>query len=374
MASLFHLPTNPKTRQILFVSMHILFWACYVFLPLFLIYNPQSNLPAQTPAQTAQNDKYFYPIFFFINFLSVLIFYTNAEWLIPKFFQKKKYQLYTLFVIITLGIAIVCNYGFRYWLMDTPPRTFFTFTPFYLFMSVIGISACYRLLNDYQSTQRLQNEREKIRLQSELSFLRSQISPHFMFNLMNSLASLARKKSDLLEPVIIKMSDLLRYMLYDSDEKKVPISKEANYLRSYVELQQLRFGQNVRIDLDIDIQNENIALEPMLLIPFVENAFKHGTGLIKAPFITILLQSSENKLKFVVTNRYTNAANDTKDGNSGIGLANVNRRLELLYPDLHQLEIHTDNHLFIADLTLTFEKYEFTKTEMSNDRRRAVSA
>ena len=374
MASLFHLPTNPKTRQILFVSMHILFWACYIFLPLFLIYNPQSNLPAQTPAQTAQNDKYFYPIFFFINFLSVLIFYTNAEWLIPKFFQKKKYQLYTLFVIITLGIAIVCNYGFRYWLMDTPPRTFFTFTPFYLFMSVIGISACYRLLNDYQSTQRLQNEREKVRLQSELSFLRSQISPHFMFNLMNSLASLARKKSDLLEPVIIKMSDLLRYMLYDSDEKKVPISKEANYLRSYVELQQLRFGQNVRIDLNIDIQNENIALEPMLLIPFVENAFKHGTGLIKAPFITILLQSSENKLKFVVTNRYTNAANDTKDGNSGIGLANVNRRLELLYPDLHQLEIHTENHLFVADLTLIFEKYEFTKTEMSNNRRRAISA
>ena len=374
MASFFHLPTNPKTRQILFVSMHILFWACYIFLPLFLIYNPQSNLPAQTPAQTAQNDKYFYPIFFFINFLSVLIFYTNAEWLIPKFFQKKKYQLYTLFVIITLGIAIVCNYGFRYWLMDTPPRTFFTFTPFYLFMSVIGISACYRLLNDYQSTQRLQNEREKVRLQSELSFLRSQISPHFMFNLMNSLASLARKKSDLLEPVIIKMSDLLRYMLYDSDEKKVPISKEANYLRSYVELQQLRFGQNVRIDLNIDIQNENIALEPMLLIPFVENAFKHGTGLIKAPFITILLQSSENKLKFVVTNRYTNAANDTKDGNSGIGLANVNRRLELLYPDLHQLEIHTENHLFVADLTLIFEKYEFTKTEMSNNRRRAISA
>ena len=191
---------------------------------------------------------------------------------------------------------------------------------------------------------------------------------------MNSLASLARKKSDLLEPVIIKMSDLLRYMLYDSDEKKVPISKEANYLRSYVELQQLRFGQNVRIDLDIDIQNENFALEPMLLIPFVENAFKHGTGLIKAPFITILLHSSENKLKFVVTNRYTNAANDTKDGNSGIGLANVNRRLELLYPDLHQLEIHTENHLFVADLTLIFEKYEFTKTEMSNDRRRAVSA
>lgn len=240
-------------------------------------------------------------------------------------------------------------------------------------MSVIGISACYRLLNDYQREHRLQTEREKARLQSELSFLRSQISPHFMFNLMNSLASLARKKSDLLEPVIIKMSDLLRYMLYDSDEKKVLVSKEANYLSSYIELQQLRFGHNVDIELQINIQNDYVAIEPMLLIPFVENAFKHGTGLIKKPFITISLETSENVLKFIVTNRYSHSQIETKDKSSGIGLANVKRRLELLYPESHQLNIYKDNDMFVTQLSLTFNKYESNKTEMPSDRRRTVS-
>ncbi len=375
MTSFFNFTLNLRARGVMFLLMHVLFWACYIFLPLLLIYNPSASTSQQIAQPNATPDKYFYPIFFFINFLSILLFYTNAQLLIPRFFQKKKYQFYTLFVIITLGIAIVLNYVFRYWLMDTPPRTFFTFTPFYLFMSVIGISAFYRILSDYQQEQRLQTEREKNRLQSELSFLRSQISPHFMFNLMNSLAALARKKSDLLEPVIVKMSDLLRYMLYDSDEAKVPIEKEANYLKSYIELQQLRFGKNVQIDLEIDIQHNLMAIEPMLLIPYVENAFKHGTGLMKDSFIKVNLSTTAKDLKFSVVNRFNNTFKETKDPSSGIGLVNVGRRLELLYPDSHQLKIFTEEDLFITDLVLQIESQNnANKTEVFSHRRRAVGA
>src|SRR4029078_9561482 len=136
--------------------------------------------------------------------------------------------------------------------------------------------------------ERISREKETENLKTELSFLRSQVSPHFMFNIMNNMVALARKRSELLEPSLIKLSALLRYMLYETEEK-VPLQKEVEYLQSYIDLQKQRFGKGVAIHTCLQQVDDTYQIEPMLLIPFVENAFKHGTGLIDKAEIDVEL-------------------------------------------------------------------------------------
>jgi two-component system LytT family sensor kinase len=344
-----------RWRQILVIVTHIFFWACFIFLPFILIQSQQPSADSQPKLTDAQRDRIWQLTFYFSQFFSVILFYTNSEVLLPRVFKKRGLGVYILVMLLALILVLTITYFFRYWLMGFAPRTWFTYSTFYSLISAFGISTCFRLLADYQREHRLINEQEKVRLQSELSFLRSQISPHFMFNLMNSLAALARKKSDMLEPMIVKMSDLLRYMLYDSDDSRIPLDKEINYLKSYVELQQMRFGNKVKVDMNFDAPINGIALEPMLLIPFVENAFKHGTGLIREPSIQIALATAPKKIHFRVQNRYNSDFVEAKDNNSGIGLANVKRRLELLYPDTHTLKITKDKDMFITELEITLK-------------------
>jgi two-component system, LytTR family, sensor kinase len=195
-----------------------------------------------------------------------------------------------------------------------------------------------------------QKEKQAERLSSELKFLRSQVSPHFLFNMMTNMVSLARQKSDLLEPSLIKLSDLLRYMLYESNEEKFSIKKEIEYLKSYIELQQLRFS-DVNIQLEIKNENPDCSIEPMLLFPFVENAFKHGIGLVKDAFIKIHMEVKEQHLFFRIINNY-NKENLSKDKNSGIGLSNVKNRLNLLYRGKYKLDLKDDGSIFKAELNL----------------------
>lgn len=350
-------PTVPKIRwrQALVIVTHIFFWACFIFLPFLLIQSQQPTADTQPKLSAQERDQIWKLTFYFSQFFSVLLFYTNSEVLLPRVFKKKGIGIYILVVLFTLVLVLTITYFFRYFLLGSKPYTWFTYSTFYSLISSFGISTCFRLLGDYQREHRLQNEQEKVRLQSELSFLRSQISPHFMFNLMNSLAALARKKSDMLEPMIVKMSDLLRYMLYDSDDAKIALDKEINYLKSYVELQQMRFGNKVKVEIEFTPSTNLIALEPMLLIPFVENAFKHGTGLIREPYIKITLLTDSDKINFRVQNRYNSDFTEAKDNSSGIGLANVKRRLELLYPETHNLVITKDKDIFVTDLEITLK-------------------
>ena len=205
---------------------------------------------------------------------------------------------------------------------------------------------------------RLEREQKEIlaeRLSAELKFYRSQVSPHFLFNVLSTLISLGRKKSDLLEPSLIMLSELIRYMLYETNEKRVPISKEVEYLRSYISLQQLRFGHdNVNIETWLTVPDNEIGLtiEPMLLIPFVENAFKHGIGGIQEPLIKIELSINNGILYFNVLNKYGENHLESKDSSSGIGLANIHSRLKLLYGGKHELEISKENSVFYSKLKL----------------------
>jgi LytS/YehU family sensor histidine kinase len=208
------------------------------------------------------------------------------------------------------------------------------------------------MIVDKMRLERQSSARENELLKTELSLLRSQVSPHFMFNVLNNMVSLARKKSDVLEPSLIKLSSLMRYMLYEADEDKVPLQKETEYLQSYIDLQQQRFGKNVTIQVALETDDTCYEIEPMLLIPFVENAFKHGTGMITDAMIDIRLYTRDGMLFFSVRNRFNKDSSEIKDKTSGIGLTNVKRRLNLLYGDNYVLHIDKKDDWFIVSLQL----------------------
>jgi LytS/YehU family sensor histidine kinase len=213
---------------------------------------------------------------------------------------------------------------------------------------VLGTATSYRFMVDVIRDQRKQQES----LAMELSFLRSQVSPHFMFNALNSMVSLARKKSDLLEPALLKMSNLMHYMLYDSDEDKVSLHKEVEYIRSYIDLQTMRFGDSVKILFMVQPGNYAHIIEPMLLIPLIENAFKHGVNVAEEPEITIRLAASEKEVSLSVSNKTIAYTSQIADKTKGIGLTNLERRLKILYPGKHQLAAKKDGHWFHAYLKI----------------------
>lgn len=323
-------------------------WLVYTSLPILNAYQSDSTKSRINP--------YTIPSYWvYVSVSSIFLFYLNSQYLFPNIYKKKQPIKYFLSIVFAIIILIFGRYYVRItFVANDGSQSLFLFNFFIQYMYVFGISASYCFFSDYQKQQEIQRENETERLKSELSFLRSQISPHFMFNLMNSLVSLNRKKSNLVEPVLLKMADLLRYMLYEKDDKQISLDNEIKYLSNYIDLQKVRFGDYVNIDFDINTNFGNKNIEPMLLIPFVENAFKHGVGMIDQPFIKIQLETTENQLLFKVTNKCADKK-ETKDTASGIGLNNVKRRLELLYPNQYVLNVSDENNHYTTDLKLNFK-------------------
>jgi LytS/YehU family sensor histidine kinase len=282
----------------------------------------------------------------------IVIFYSNALFLYPKFLNR----MYWLLYIVSVVLLIFFSYQLKFYILSSWfPGASPDARSHVLFPSVVAFiaSVFYSVTIEKIRAEKLRKENAAIQQEMELKFLRSQINPHFLFNTLTNLVFLARKKSDRLESSLLMLSGLTRYMLYDAG-KKISLQQEVEYLESYVALQKLRFEPDVKIIFDIDLPGEkiNYCIEPMLLIPFVENAFKHGTGFVDQPVIDICLTAEEDVLIFRVKNKFDKKKDTSKDDSSGIGLSNVRSRLKLLYPHKHKLDIHTANNLFSINLTL----------------------
>ncbi|MFT4033742.1 MAG: histidine kinase [Siphonobacter sp.] len=322
-----------------------LFWGLFVAWPLLV--HPPGPEPNHKPGPPPDS-RYLV----LLNVIAALFFYLNTRILIPRFLEKKGLGVYLAVVagsvIVMIGISNLIR-----WLAFGPIYIDFRFISGSVFSTILifSLSTTYKVLNDFHRRQQLEKERENERLKSELSFLRSQISPHFLFNVLNSIVSLARFRPADVESATIQLAELLRYMLYESDGERVLITKEINYLRSYVDLQTLRLGKKVQVVFQVESEHNPGSIEPMLLIPFVENAFKHGIGMIRNPKIIIRLKVEGEQLFFKVCNQISQQHDDPKDNRSGIGLRNVERRLSLLYPE-HQLLVQQGEDWFEIDLTL----------------------
>jgi LytS/YehU family sensor histidine kinase len=295
--------------------------------------------------------------------INIPFFYLNTEILLPKLLRAKGVIIYLVTLISTIVLMLWFHEVLFHWAYETffpenhsggggGPRRGGTMRMIFQLLFYAAIGTSYRLISDGMKEDERTKEQENERLKSELSFLRSQISPHFMFNVLNSVVSLSRRKPEMVEPVVVKLSELMRYMIYETNDSIVPISKELTYLESYIDLQKIRFGDDILINFKHEIGPKSSSIEPMLLIPFVENAFKHGVGFIENPTIDIELKDSSKELTFHVANKKGISVNETKDESSGIGLANVKRRLELLYPNNHSLVVKESDSDFVITLTI----------------------
>ncbi|MBC7745518.1 MAG: histidine kinase [Flavobacterium sp.] len=283
------------------------------------------------------------------------IFYLNAELLVPMLIYRKKYMIY-FFSLLALFLIMMLFHGTLFPLLVDRNFNFYRSSAHNLlaFLITISASTAYKTVSDKSKEDDKINEKQKENLKSEVSFLRSQISPHFIFNVLNNIVALVRLKSEELEPTVMKLSTLMQYMLYETD-RKVFLSEEIKYLQDFIDLQKQRFGDFINITSTLETPPTPFIIEPMLLIPFVENAFKHGVGLIEDPVIHIDLHCHGHKLYFNVHNQYNKEDNEQKDKTSGIGLANVRRRLSLLYPGKHNLVINKIDGYFYVALELELE-------------------
>jgi len=330
------------------VLLHTAAWAVFFTLP-YLLRGPNNN--PKPIEHRNENFDILFPTIMDLTWMG--FFYLNAFVLIPKLVYQRKFWLFALSLVLIFS-WIVAEGWMLYSMLGNPDFRFrqFVFFNFFIFLFFIATSTAYQLIKDRMEMDKRVNEREKENLKTELSLLRSQVSPHFMFNVLNNIVSLSRKQPDQVEPSLIKLSSLMRYMLYEADETKVPLEKEIEYLQSYIDLQKQRFGKKLTVNTCFKNVDTSYLIEPMLLIPFVENAFKHGTGLISQPQIDIELKANGKKLNFAVKNKFNGETEEIKDKTSGIGLSNVQRRLDLLYHKKHQLLITKKEDWFISSLQI----------------------
>ena len=289
----------------------------------------------------------------------VLMVYTTNYLLIPFFLYKKRYALF-IFLLITMVltssiikmnvIGRVGNYPFLLDLRgNLKDRIYDNIIP-HFFLVIAG--AAFKLVIDQLGLQKKMAELAKEKAEAELNFLKSQINPHFLFNSLNSVYFLIDKNNPDARQALHKFSDMLRYQLYEANGEKIPIEKEINYLQDYVHLQQLRKDENYKVQFNCSSGVKNFSIEPLLLIPFVENAFKHishkGSG---NNFVKLDLSRSNGYFEFTVENSREKGI-DTTEQHGGIGMNNVKRRLELLYPGAHQLDVKDGENTFKINLKL----------------------
>lgn len=318
---------------------HSLFWLCFLLLLVFVV---ESEQPVISRILTESINLFFYGF----------IVYFNINNLIPNYLNKKKtYTYFGLLLAISFLLTPIKVFSLSLWFFKEPAVQNQLLQNFYLYfflLFLVGLgSTGTRIIKDYFKNQRERQILIQQNMQTELQFLKNQINPHFLFNTLNNLYSLTLKKSDLAPDIVLKLSDMMRYMLYECNEKVVNLEKEVNYLENYLLLEKLRFKEIEKIEFEIIGETKNIKTPPLLIIPFFENAFKHGTS---KPFISSQLWMEENStLNFSITNR-KKSSNEKLIG--GIGLTNVRRRLELMYPNLHQLDIINGREFFIVNLKI----------------------
>jgi LytS/YehU family sensor histidine kinase len=213
--------------------------------------------------------------------------------------------------------------------------------------------AMFKYYKNWMNSQTVANEAERKHLASELQLLKAQLNPHFLFNTFNNLYVLALQKSDKTPAIISRMSDLFHYILYECNATEVPVSKEIKLIEDYIQLEELRYTDRLSITFEKDIDNPDCLIPPMLLYTFIENCFKHGSSPDPgSPWIKLLIRVRNNSFEFEASNSIPPANWNDNEIKGGVGLSNIKRRLELIYPKNHQLDIRKENGIFFIRLLI----------------------
>ena len=332
---------------------HIIFWLIsLVFFSVLIFYTRNFRISAMD-FKTAVN------ILITILLLGISV-YINLLWLLPVFFAKRRFLLFTFLELLNIALFICLNYCIS--MAFEGGRSNYTaemIAELILVLIFLVVTTLIKFTRDSIALQEAElkiKEIERQRIESELQALKAQFNPHFFFNTLNSIYALSLDKSDKTPELILKLSELMRYVLYDTGDNCVPIRKQLEFLKSYIYLEKLRMDETRTIDLDIIGDHIESCIAPLLLEPFVENAFKHGArDKQNKPFIRIQVDlKRKDKVVFMIENNKDEhfLTQDKPVTTKGIGLTNVRKRLELLYPGRHHLKITETRELFRVELTI----------------------
>jgi two-component system, LytTR family, sensor kinase len=341
------------------IFLHLLAWSILLGLPMYFIKRWQVG-----------ND--FIWVYYINTLVSGIIFYINYLVLVPKFFFQNRKRMYFLSAFIVLVIFNIASdksneLVFKYistgnTIEDAretdeatkrdmpgeaggstvqPPfrqmhKYNFGFTSLFLVFFSLGM----RVIERHTQTEKLQKELEREKLNSELALLKNQISPHFFFNTLNNIYSLISINAEDSKQAVLKLSKLMRYMLYDSESGNILLSKEIAFMNNYIDLMKLRMSDKVNLKISFPGKFNDISVPPLLFIPFIENAFKHGISYREISFIDIRMLPGKDTISFICTNSIFKPREDVESDYPGIGLENVSKRLNLLFPGKHELKIN----------------------------------
>lgn len=283
--------------------------------------------------------------------LHIIVVYIHIYYLIPKFILKKKYKRYVFLLITLLGIHYLIRTGLNYllvteniWPEAEGTQEAFTFNHIVAVVLgeiyVVALASAIKLTVDWVYERSRVEKLRAMQIKTELSFLKSQIQPHFFFNTLNNLYALTLEKSDVAPNVVLKLSDIMQYVLYEVKEPKISLFTEINYIQNYLDLERLRFGDHIQSETNIVGDIENVMVPPLLFLPFIENCFKHGTKDGTKMKVLISFERVKNKwIIFTVENSFNSfKLSEQTNDKHGIGIKNVKRRLELLYKNEFELK------------------------------------
>ena len=348
---LFRNPTYNKISSIP-ISSQILFWIGY-----FTFNTIRWGSFYSDYAYSFKSNLIEFP--FHIALSYIFIFY-----LLPKLFNGKVIDFFTL-LVISLGLALVLKFLVAYYFtsgdvmpeyagitstLDLTYATTFLLGEIY----VIGFVTAIKLAIDWIKQKEYLAETNEMLMEHELKYLRSQIQPHFFFNTLNNLYSLTIDKSDKAPDLILKLSDLMKYFLYETGKEFQTLENEISHIKDYIEIEKLRYDENLKVNFNINSKTKKVIVKPLILIPLVENAFKHGArNSKKNGYITIDLNATSNLLDFRIENSFEKPTKKIKAQIGGIGLTNLKKRLDLNYgPDFFNLDIIKEKNKYIAHLKI----------------------
>jgi len=344
-----------SNRKAVTIIAHIAAWVCFFSLPYLVFFPRLRDFYISNHQLTAIICNNIFLVFFY---------YLNTQVLIPRFLVREKWWLYVLSIAASLIFFLYVPKQIASLIVDpevfNPNNREFIRNPAFqgkpkfpgmmtrrtrpvadpyntfLFLLVFTVGTCASMIQRWLRTEQNRKETENEKLNTELSFLKQQVNPHFFFNTLNNIYSLAVVRSEKTAPAVMKLSSIMRYILTETQHDLVPLHNEVDFIHNFIELQQVRLTDKVHVSFSAKCEDDTLLIAPLLFIPFVENAFKYGVSTKDASQIQFHIRTEGHKVIFTSSN-YIVATNNSLLANTGIGINNVKRRLELMYPGKHKL-------------------------------------
>ena len=338
-----------KTSSVVFV--HILFWTVTSLIPHIILIASRPDMPRGLMIYQTGTQLYYIAVFYFIYFFISPVTIGSSRKLTTVLIIFGTSVVFLFFLKLGRVVMIDSKYSLnltQYGIYS--PGHYAGDILYIIFYSAFAV--LIKMLIRWYEERKAAEEKLIQDHKFELELLKAQLNPHFFFNTLNNIYSLVYKKSDEAPAALMKMSDIMRYMLYESKAERVPLEKELEYLDDYIELQKLRFTDPGYIDYTVKGELADHEIPPMMLLSFVENAFKHGKKRVSNPGIIVHIEASEKLLNFIVSNYIIDDQIKEMPGRTGIGLKNIKRRLELLYPNSHDLTITASDGRYTVNLNI----------------------